>query len=658
MISGVHRSFRSVFRAMSSHPVVVVLGATGAGKSKLAIEIAQKFNGEIISADSMQVYRGLDIITNKVTAGEQRAVKHHLLDFLDPLDDFYVHEFRDRALDIIQQLHKSGKLPVIVGGTHYYIESVLWKVLVDPISEGSVGSSNSKVIPSSRPNKLKSSAKSDQSDIELSSVVVRQACQPSEVQFKSESVHESVDLNNSARKVCDEFSQNQSDEAGVPIASHRYDGSSKAPDPNVSENKRNVSTPETVDISPESPTTTRSPGGLRSGARLPGPIRKRSHETEETDALYQRLVRVDPQRAEAIHPNDRRRIIRSIEIWENTGVRHSEHLLRQKQMEGGSVLGGGLRFSNTVVLWVTCEQEVLNKRLDNRVDEMLQKGLIAELLDFHDQYNKQRLKWEGCETTVDHVAGERIPVSQSSDLKDTEAREVGKRLLSAECQPVCKRSKREHSSADEDSQDKSGDNACDNDQNGEISSTSISKTLNPPKKSSTTTKPVADYTLGIFQSIGFKEFHDYLILPPQERESEKGMMQYKNGVELLKLVTRRYARRQIKWIKNRFTNVLEREVPRMYALDTTNPSDWDTAVHAPAAAIVKALIAGDAPPPDITPVTTTPKTKEEIMSRATRHSCSDCDRVFIGEHQWQVHLAGNKHKRVKQRNKLMAEMIT
>ncbi|KAA0196336.1 hypothetical protein HAZT_HAZT006905 [Hyalella azteca] len=305
---------------------------------------------------------------------------------------------------------------------------------------------------------------------------------------------------------------------------------------------------------------------------------------------------------------------RSIEIWENTGVRHSEHLLRQKQMEGGSVLGGGLRFSNTVVLWVTCEQEVLNKRLDNRVDEMLQKGLIAELLDFHDQYNKQRLKWEGCETTVDHVAGERIPVSQSSDLKDTEAREVGKRLLSAECQPVCKRSKREHSSADEDSQDKSGDNACDNDQNGEISSTSISKTLNPPKKSSTTTKPVADYTLGIFQSIGFKEFHDYLILPPQERESEKGMMQYKNGVELLKLVTRRYARRQIKWIKNRFTNVLEREVPRMYALDTTNPSDWDTAVHAPAAAIVKALIAGDAPPPDITPVTTTPKTKEEIMS--------------------------------------------
>ena len=61
-------------------PIVVVLGATGAGKSKLALEIAQKFGGEIISADAMQMYRGLDIVTNKVTQAE-----HHMIDFLDPL---------------------------------------------------------------------------------------------------------------------------------------------------------------------------------------------------------------------------------------------------------------------------------------------------------------------------------------------------------------------------------------------------------------------------------------------------------------------------------------------------------------------------------------------------------------------------------------------
>jgi len=68
--------------ASSRVPIVVVLGATGAGKSKLALEIAQKFGGEIISADAMQMYKGLDIVTNKVTPAERQLAKHHMIDFL------------------------------------------------------------------------------------------------------------------------------------------------------------------------------------------------------------------------------------------------------------------------------------------------------------------------------------------------------------------------------------------------------------------------------------------------------------------------------------------------------------------------------------------------------------------------------------------------
>lgn len=79
-------------------PVVVVLGATGAGKSKLALEIAQKFGGEIISADAMQMYKGLDIITNKVTAEEQKLAKHHMIDFLDPLLRSTVVDFRNQVI--------------------------------------------------------------------------------------------------------------------------------------------------------------------------------------------------------------------------------------------------------------------------------------------------------------------------------------------------------------------------------------------------------------------------------------------------------------------------------------------------------------------------------------------------------------------------------
>ena len=80
-----------------ARPIVVVLGATGAGKSKLAIEIAQKFNGEVVSADAVQMYKGLDIVTNKVTEEERAMVKHHCIDFLDPLSAWTVVQFPEHG---------------------------------------------------------------------------------------------------------------------------------------------------------------------------------------------------------------------------------------------------------------------------------------------------------------------------------------------------------------------------------------------------------------------------------------------------------------------------------------------------------------------------------------------------------------------------------
>lgn len=78
-------------------PVLVVLGATGAGKSKLALELAHFFKGEIISADAMQMYKGLDIVTNKVTPEELKLVKHHVIDFLDPLKICTVIDFKKKV---------------------------------------------------------------------------------------------------------------------------------------------------------------------------------------------------------------------------------------------------------------------------------------------------------------------------------------------------------------------------------------------------------------------------------------------------------------------------------------------------------------------------------------------------------------------------------
>ncbi|KAE9552621.1 hypothetical protein FO519_004169 [Halicephalobus sp. NKZ332] len=109
-------------------PLVVVSGCTGTGKSDLAIAIAKRFGGDVISADSMQIYKGLDIVTNKVTEEEMDGVKHHLMSFYDPtMAEYNVHEFKSSVLEIVEDLWKEGKLPVIAGGTQYYVEGVIYK---------------------------------------------------------------------------------------------------------------------------------------------------------------------------------------------------------------------------------------------------------------------------------------------------------------------------------------------------------------------------------------------------------------------------------------------------------------------------------------------------------------------------------------------------
>ena len=116
-------------------PIIVILGSTGVGKTRLSIELAKKLNGEIVSADSMQVYRGLDIITAKATVEERMECKHHMIDIIDPLENFSVVQYRDMALPIIEDISNRGKLPIIVGGTNYYIESILWDILVSDVGE-------------------------------------------------------------------------------------------------------------------------------------------------------------------------------------------------------------------------------------------------------------------------------------------------------------------------------------------------------------------------------------------------------------------------------------------------------------------------------------------------------------------------------------------
>ena len=111
--------------------IIVILGQTATGKSDLAVKIAKKIDGEIISADSRQVYRGLNIGTGKITEKEMKNVPHHLLDVVSPKNKFTVIEYKKLAEEKIEEIIARGKTPIICGGTGFYIDT-LTKGIVFP----------------------------------------------------------------------------------------------------------------------------------------------------------------------------------------------------------------------------------------------------------------------------------------------------------------------------------------------------------------------------------------------------------------------------------------------------------------------------------------------------------------------------------------------
>ena len=109
-------------------PLVILSGPTACGKTNLSISLAKRIKAEIISADSMQVYKGFDIGTAKVTKEEMQGVPHYLIDEMDPDEECNVFEFQSRAKKYIEDIHSRGKIPMIVGGTGFYIQSVLYDI--------------------------------------------------------------------------------------------------------------------------------------------------------------------------------------------------------------------------------------------------------------------------------------------------------------------------------------------------------------------------------------------------------------------------------------------------------------------------------------------------------------------------------------------------
>ncbi|XP_012578164.1 PREDICTED: tRNA dimethylallyltransferase, mitochondrial isoform X2 [Condylura cristata] len=357
--------------------------------------------------------------------------QHHMISFVDPLvTNYTVVDFRNKATALIEDIFARNKIPIVVGGTNYYIESLLWKVLVN-----------------TKPQEM------------------------------------------GAEKVID---------------------------------------------------------------------RKAELEKEDGPALHNRLRQVDPEMAAKLHPHDKRKVARSLQVFEETGITHSEFLHRQHAEEGGGPLGGPLRFPNPCILWLHTDQKVLDERLDKRVDDMLAAGLLDELRDFHRRYNEKK-------------------VAENSQ----------------------------------------------------------------------------DYQHGIFQSIGFKEFHEYLITEGKCTPETSNQL-LKKGIEALKQVTKRYARKQNRWVKNRFLSRPGPSVPPVYGLKVSDVSKWEESVLEPALEIVQSFIQGLKP--TAAPIK---MSCNETENKRSYHTCELCDRIILGDREWTAHIKSKSHVyQLKKRRRLDSDAVS
>ncbi|PFH60574.1 hypothetical protein XA68_10741 [Ophiocordyceps unilateralis] len=237
-------------RSPPTEPLVVVLGSTGTGKSDLAVELASRFDGEIINADAMQLYNGLPVLTNKMPSASRRGIPHHLLGHISPLDPpWNVDVFRHEASRVVADIRSRGKLPILVGGTHYYLDALLFP------------------------------------DVVL------------------DSLHQQPDDGDNALLL-----------------------------------------------------------------------------NQPTDVLLAELRKCDPVMADRWHPNDRRKILRSLEIYLHTGRPASDLYAEQRRRVAHNP---SQQPWDKLLFWVHADRETLCQRLDRRVDSMLHAGLLNEVRELY-----------------------------------------------------------------------------------------------------------------------------------------------------------------------------------------------------------------------------------------------------------------------------------
>ncbi|KIH87844.1 tRNA dimethylallyltransferase [Sporothrix brasiliensis 5110] len=483
-----------------TEPLVAVLGSTGTGKSDLAVELASRFNGEIINVDAMQMYRGLPVTTNKISVEEQRGVPHHLLGTIGLHEPtWHVDRFKREASQIIQEIRRRGRLPIVVGGSQYYTDGLLFEDhLVESASGGEDG-----------------------------------------------------------------------------------DGAA-GEDPTLTENGNDE---VLVDNSIQYPIL-----------------------NEPTETLLAELTKVDPVMAARWHPNDRRKIRRSLEIFLTTGRRASDIYAEQRKRreerererkEATAAAAEGKPWQ-TLLLWVYAKPDILNARLDARIDTMIERGLEQEANQMYD--------------TLQESAARGVPVDRTRGIWQS----IGYKEM--EPYVVAQRAQNNHEAATPSDAGAAGDSV--ETTAGQAAAPDIAKL----------------------------------------RET---------GLDGIKFGTRRYARYQLRWIKHKTIPYLADvgALDHLYLLDSTDKAAWQTNVAETGVRLAEAFLAGDAgalpAPVDVSETAREVLTMTIAASRGTlndapekmaaqQHTCAICHVTLQTEDQWNRHLRSSRHRRVLQKQKRRA----
>lgn len=273
-------------------PLVVLTGPTAVGKTEISIRLAKNISGEIISADSMQVYKGMDIGTAKIKPEFMQGVRHYLIDVLSPDEDFNVVKFKNMALEAMSEIYDNGHIPIITGGTGFYIQALLYDI---------------------------------------------------------------------------DFKENDDDMA--------YRKSLE----DLADRKGN-------------------------------------------EYLYSMLLQIDPESSEKIHPNNRKRIIRALEFYNQTGMKISEHNKEESQKSSPY---------NFAYFVIDDERDIIYEKIDRRVDRMIEDGLIDEVKKLKALgYTKDMVSMQGLgyKEILDYLNGD-ISFSDAVYILKRDTRHFAKRQI-------------------------------------------------------------------------------------------------------------------------------------------------------------------------------------------------------------------------------------